>query len=171
MYPLKSCWKTIHTFAVHLKVYHSQSPIIRTVSVYCSAESICAQIKETARGSISNGSLPNLFTLCTLQVFTTPDRAKCFYQVPCHFCSYDSATCLIAGKTKGIHDTVKPLGGQPCVLYSFSELRNAVSVITFDQFKVLWCHFGGLSLREQANSKVWLTYPPAFLLPIGIEQL
>lgn len=75
-------------------------------------------IKETVRGSISNGSMPNLFTLCTLQVFTTLDRAKCFYQVPCHFCSYGSAICLIADKIKGIHDTVKSLGDQPCVFDS-----------------------------------------------------
>ena len=52
--------------------------------------------KKTDGSVISTSSLPNFFTLCTLQVFTTRDDAKCFYEILCHFRSFGSATCLIA---------------------------------------------------------------------------
>lgn len=52
--------------------------------------------KNTDGTAIPTSILPNLFTLCTLQVFTTQDSGKCFYEILCHFCSFGSATCLIA---------------------------------------------------------------------------
>ena len=54
--------------------------------------------KNADRSAIPTSILPNLFTLCTLQVFTTLDSAKRFYEILCHFRSFGSATCLIADK-------------------------------------------------------------------------
>ena len=54
--------------------------------------------KNTDGTAISTSILPNLFTLCILQVFTTSDSGKCFYEILCHFRSFGSATCLIADK-------------------------------------------------------------------------
>ena len=54
--------------------------------------------KNTDRSAIPTSILPNLFTLCTLQVFTTLDSAKRFYEILCHFRSFGSAECLSADK-------------------------------------------------------------------------
>jgi len=64
------------------------------------------QYKETAERTISNSSLPKLFTLCTLQVFTSSDSPRWFCEVLCHFRGFGSATCLIADALQGVLDTV-----------------------------------------------------------------
>ena len=87
--------------------------------------------QKTARSAIPNSFCSNLFTLCTLQVFTTLDGAKRFYQVLRHFSSFDSAACLIADELRGGLGMVKRHDGDaaPTFLYVMCEHGNAIPVI------------------------------------------
>lgn len=108
--------------------------------------------------------LPNLFTLCGLADFRRAETSRSFYEDTLPLLQFWFCKCLIAGKPSGVLDTVGYAGRTSPWGIDLNG-NSAVSVATFSQFKVLWRHHCGPTVREQAKSKVWSERPRSFPCP------
>ena len=95
--------------------------------------------QKTGRGRVPTDYLPNLFTLCTLQVSHLRRDLKILEALH-HFCGFGSATC-----------------------HGADEVRRAAFNLVFDLSRYQMC--ADCFLREQAKQKAFLWRSAPFFAP------